>query len=79
MLLKLDPETRVFTSGTEGIFPCEVGNLFPFKVSENDFGTALIIDDGLSFHGYISENWEPLSHYKPNALRRNKTNPRNPQ
>ncbi len=52
------------------------GNLCPFKVSVNDFGTALIVDDGFSWHGHISENWIDLNRFHPekHANKRNKTN-----
>lgn len=62
MLSKLPPETRVFTSGLEGMYPAELGNLFPLKVIQTRFGTSLYIDDGIAYH-HVSEQWEPLDQF----------------
>lgn len=58
LLNNLDPHTLVFTAEKDGVFPLELGNQCPFKVGKKkDF---LFIDDGLGFHGDISETWVPL-------------------
>ncbi len=62
MLSKLPPGTKVMTSGLEGIYPAELGNLFPLKVIQTRFGTHLFIDDGIAYH-HAAEQWEPLDQF----------------
>lgn len=63
MLQKLPKESQVCTAGMEGIYPAEVGNLFPLKVLQTRSQIILYIDDGVGEHGAISDNWEPLDEF----------------
>jgi hypothetical protein len=62
LLQKLPPDTRIFTSGTEGIADFELGNLCPFKVLQTRFGVCLFIDDGLGVHEGM-DAWQPLNEF----------------
>lgn len=62
MLQKLPQDTRIYTSGLEGVYPAELGNLFPLKVMQTKFCCALYIDDGIS-HNEITKDWQPLDEF----------------
>ncbi len=62
MLAKLPKDTPILTSGLEGIYPAELGNLFPLKVIQSGTDTKLFIDDGISYQA-ICDVWEPLDQF----------------
>ena len=64
LLSRLPSDALVFTAGDEGVHLLETGNLMPIRVLENQFKTAVYIDDGLGDHGIISEQWKPLDEYQ---------------
>ena len=72
MLQQLPQETKIFTAGTEGLYPVTPGNLLPLKVFDSPFtGPILYIDDGMGDHGQISEEWKPLDefiHFDPEKV-----------
>jgi hypothetical protein len=63
MLRQLPSDTRIFTSGMEGLYPMELGNLCPFKVAVSNFGKRLYIDDGIAFHDGLTDHWVPLNEF----------------
>lgn len=63
LLAKVPGDAKIYTAGIEGIFPAEVGNLFPIKVLQTRNAIAVYIDDGMGDHLAISEAWQPLDEF----------------
>lgn len=63
MLKELPPEMVVWTAGSEGVYPMELGNLMPFKVYLNKPGSGLYIDDGMCSYAQVVDNWMSLNEY----------------